>query len=809
MGYPPVGAGSGTGGGVSARYFVKKDGDPAIFANTAARDSYFTANPDDLKKVGSSPVGVGTANRITAAYVYDKGKKSWFPIATNFKGDPGPRGKPAPGVDLSALAEGEIPKWDSKLHKLVPSGVESPSDGELLIAPSSVLFGNSSMSSSIENIIFKNLHTGKIYAPAWQEVGAGKSSAFVREYDENVRQVVRVPAGNVDVMNPVNRNIRIDADEIFIGGKFTLSLPATNLMLEIYESTHNKLVWRQRLGDRPAGEVSVTFGIPFDVRTGYEYDIKLLSEDGSDVTAKSNSSTGFSWEIDRATWEDVELATQKWVQESSPASGNAITGVALSGQIMTFTHADGAKHSIELPVGAASAKVASDLLAAEQKLAAQGVDIADLKTKYGAITHNINVLTSVFTYSGSTAPTYPAEAKGHYFVTMTGNGPTTIQVPLPENSIDGTMYTGYNENSNSEIVLEAASGETVGGNIAHSFPSNNSIILVKQGKDWKIVSQRSLSNAQLAPLTAAMVSKAIDHGAATDGGSIKSLADGWWLIPATLTSIRGRPRGSQGDLIYFRKYVGGSYAVGMIFGKDRDGASSMWVQYKDGSKWTSWLPITGSADLTSIQSDMASLKLGEAAAVSRIERLETQIGKIYAPSKILFDSAVNALIDAKLAAYIPTRDPQVAKNLQELETLKRDMLTVNQIEAALKAKGWGPLSGGVTPSGGGDKPAVIYPTIVTMFTNSIPTSISEDDSATSSTGTATLTRTDTTSSRLWVLVENDNDEADKVKSFSINKGMEAVWQSRDIVIGGKKYRAFYSAGAYTETTVSVQVNLKE
>lgn len=643
MGYPQIG--SGKGSGVAATLFQKKDGTDAIFASTGARDAYFRTNPDELKKIGNSPVGIGSANAITAAYVYDKGKAKWRATLSNLRGKPGAKGKPGSGIDPSLFSEGSIPKWDSAKQELVDSGLISPEDGELMVAPSSILFGNHSMSSSVENVVFRNKHTGRIYAPVWQEVASGQKTAYLRAYDANIEKVVRVPAGDIDVTNPVNLGVTIDKDEIFLGGEFILSQPATKLMLEVFDTIDGELVWKQRLGDHSAGSLTVTFKVPFDVRKGFSYDIKLLSEDGSDVIAKSNANTGFSWTINRATWKDSAIATQDWVNGLSLAESFDIEDGKLK---ITFT--DGAVQALELPAG-------------------------------------------------------------------TGGGGSVV----------------------------------------------------------------------IPPLTADMVSKAIDHGEATNGASIKGLADGWWVIPASATQITGRPSGSQGDLTYFKQSVGKSYTVAMAFGTDKNGASAMWIKYKNVGDWTSWLPITSSEDLTVIQSDLAALKIGDAAAISRIERLETQIGKIYAPSKALFDSEANTLIDAKLAAYVPTKDPQIAQLQQELDELKRRLP--------------------VTPGGGGVLP-VAKPEITVMFTNRIPSSITDDSPVSSTTGEVRMTRADSTPLRLWVLVGNENDEADRVKGISVNKGMEAVWQSRDIVIGGNKYRAFYSAGAYTETEVLVQVNFE-
>ncbi|CAM0047059.1 hypothetical protein VPHK404_0064 [Vibrio phage K404] len=642
MGYPPVG--TGRGGGVAATIFQKKDGTDAIFASTGARDAYFRTNPDELKKVGNAPVGIGSANAITAAYVYDKGKNKWRAALSNLRGKPGAKGKPGSGIEPSLFSEGSIPKWDSAKQELVDSGLISPESGELMVAPSSILFGNHSMSSSVENVVFRNKHTHRVYAPVWQEVAPGQVTAYLRAYSANIEKVVRVPAGDIDVTNPVNAGVTIDKDEIFLGGEFILSQPATKLMLEVFDTIDGELVWRQRLGDHSAGSLTVTFKVPFDVRKGFSYDIKLLSEDGSDVVAKSNANTGFSWTISRATWKDSAIATQDWVNDLSLAKAFAIEDGRLK-----ITFVDGAIQELDLPAG-------------------------------------------------------------------TGGG--SVVIP---------------------------------------------------------------------PLTADMVSKAIDHGVVTNGSSIKGLADGWWVIPASATQITGRPSGSQGDLTYFKQSVGKSYTVAMAFGTDKNGASAMWVKYKNVGDWTSWLPITGSEDLTVIQSDLAALKIGNAAAISRIERLETQIGKIYAPSKVLFDSEANTLIDAKLSTYVPPKDSQIAQLQQELDELKRRLP--------------------VTPGGGSVLPAT-KPEITVMFTNRIPSSITDNSPVSSTTGEVRMTRADSTPLRLWVLVENDNDEADRVKGISVNKGMEAVWQSRDIVIGGKKYRAFYSAGAYTETEVSVQVNFE-
>lgn len=344
MGFGPA-YGTGTGGG-AVDIFVKKDGNPAIFANTGARDTYFTTNPDELAKVKTSgdAIGIGTANQITAAYIYKQ--NAWQPIATNFKGDKGATGNagadgaPGKGIDPSKLTDKSIPIWDNTLQTFVDSGVSSPDDGSIKMSPNSLEFGLHTMSSAIEDVTFTNSKTGKNYSPVWQELKPGSTEAWMRIVEAQ-ETVIRVPTANDDVTNPMN-TVTIDADEVFLGGTFTLTNAATNVIMEFHDYDTKQLVWHYDLGDLAAGQHDITFSVPFKVFAGYQYDVSLKSHDG-DVVAKG-SGTNFSWTIQRAKFTDHQVASQDWVNNI-----DTVDDVTSSGNLITVTKRDGTTSTITLP----------------------------------------------------------------------------------------------------------------------------------------------------------------------------------------------------------------------------------------------------------------------------------------------------------------------------------------------------------------------------------------------------------------------------------------------------------------------------
>lgn len=734
--------------------------------------------------------------------------------------------KAAGGMDTSELKPNDIPKWDPIKQKLVASGVKSDQAGELMIAPSSILFGNHSMSAAIENVAFRNDHSHRVYAPLWQEMAPGQDVGYIRAYDATIEKVVRVPDGSINVTNPVNEAVTIDKDEIFLGGTFTLDQDATNLMLQIFDHGTDDLIWQQRLGDQVAGKKSITFKIPFDVRAGYQYDIKLISEDGSDVVAKSNAATGFSWTINRAGWEDLPIASQKWVSTklaALPQGGGdisqAITHVSLVGSQLTFTHGDGAKHVVTLPAagGGATAQdikgLRDSITVFERDLTQKGADILALQNKYGQIEHQITSLSGTYSYDGTSLPAYPDDPKHSYFIHLHGTAARIIDLNLPNPTngqpLDGSMYVLGNANEQANVRLSPVSGQTIEGQQSINIPPTHYVVLVKSGTNWVKIIDSSLT-AQQVPMaiTPDQITKALDRGTFTGTGSIKTLQPGWWVIPESNKGVSGRPKGSTGDLVVYKARVGAppgsgrpQYGVNLAFGQDSDGNNQAWAEYRIPSGWTPWFPMYQAdgtpPELGQIQQDITTLKSGQATNLQSITQLQTDLGNVFAPSKSAFDTEANRLISA-------VTSPMQA-SIQSLGDKQAKM--TDTIETALKAKGWGPLpkapgQGG----GGGDHHVYVLPKIVAMFHSGIPTSLSDNSAVTSTNGKATLHRIPTTPMRIWVLVENDNDEASKVKTISVNGGMPAAWQPRDLVFDGHKYRGFYSAGAYTETDVEIQVN---
>ncbi len=331
----------GNGGGLSAIPNRFK------FDDTAAREAYFNGHKKDLVKL-QTLILVGDKAMIwtgsTNPSVYTPSR--WSGFSTTLKGDKGDTGASGAGVDLTGLNKNEIPVYDPVTNKLVNSGVQA-SLGELTVAPGTIKFGNHRMSSSNENVVFSNSDTGKNYTPVWQVQEVGSKDAYMRIIADTVEEVVRVPLGNVDVTNPINLAVTIDRDETFFGGKFTLSQPATDVIMEAYDQK-GLAIWEEQLGDLSAGEHEVTFDIPLDVRKGFQYDLHLSARGGNKtVVAKSNASTGFSWTAKRATWTDARV-----VKESD--LDKLVSDVEVQSGRLVVTDKDGTVKQMALPTGSGS-----------------------------------------------------------------------------------------------------------------------------------------------------------------------------------------------------------------------------------------------------------------------------------------------------------------------------------------------------------------------------------------------------------------------------------------------------------------------
>lgn len=685
-------------------------------------------------------------------------------------------GKKAGGIDLSKFKENEIAVVDSATGELKPSGVFAH-DGEVETEPDSVFIGSHEISSSAEGVSFTNLATDSVYAPLWQEVKPGAETGYIRAHGK-LESIQRFSAETDQVTNPVFV-VATTKNETVFSVDVVLASPVTKLVLEVYLA--GKKLYRSRWDSKPSGAVNLKLNTPSDFKINTNYELRFTSEDG-DVVFMGDSSGNPKYKVNFVEWRDLIVATQDWVN-SLPSSNlsNPVTHVSLIGSDkLQITHADGTKNVLALPSQGGGAvdltPLKDDITMLEQSLTTQGQDIASLKQKYGNLEHSLGDLRSTYVYTGSSLPDYPDDPQGRYFITLKGQAARDIDVDMPDhNSVDikdGTMYFLENDNSQATVNLSTPTGQTIGGSKTLSIPSNHHVLLFKKGTDWVIAMNKSNTTSAV-QVSASEIAKATNMGEFTGSGSLKSLSYGWWVVKITNTNVTGRPSGSQGDLIVFKQGVSGSsskpgYGVLLAFGKDSNNKDSIWAEYRDGAQWTPWFKVNDGVgtpvDLSLINRAVGVLQSRTATMANDVSTLKTDVGNIYAPSKTVFDTAVNALIDAKLSAFVP--------------------------------------KGG----GGGDHHVVQLPRIYAMFSNQVPTTLSVDGTVTSTNGEATLNRIPSIRSRVFVLVENDNDEASKVKGISVDGGMSAAWQPRDITIGGKKYRAFYSAGAYTEKTLKVTVN---
>ncbi|CAL9960212.1 hypothetical protein VPHK250G1_0050 [Vibrio phage K250 g1] len=488
------------------------------------------------------------------------------------------------------------------------------------------------------------------------------------------------------------------------------------------------------------------------------------------------------------------------VPARAAANSKAITNVALSNGVLTFTHADGAKHAVQLPVGTNVQGLKSEVDGNLVALRSQTKDIQSLKDQYGQLNTKVSDLTGAYTYDGDSVPAWPAQPKHAYFVHIHDSAARQINLPMPNPSgtiADGTTMVISNGHNTANINLSAITGQTIEGGRTITIPPSNHVMLVKNGSDWvKVMDVAHDSQSVPYVLTADKIAKALDHGQYNGAGSLKSLADGWWIIPVSNKTATGRPKGTTSDLIYFQQTTtpdaGKRFGIGMAFGQDSKLKDSVWVQYKNAGTWTDWIKEGGTADLTAVTASIAELKRGNQATLDELGQLKTAAGNLFAPTQDLFDKEANKLIDAKLAAYSPPVNPQVDQNKQDISTLKSSAVTEPGIEAALKAKGWGPLTKG---GGGhsGTQPSVVLPSVWMMFDASLPTDISSATLTTN--GEATLRKLGTGNERLWVLVEKS--AAAKVSGIKVGTSFASKWDTRDLTINGQQYTGFYSAGGFT------------
>lgn len=467
---------------------------------------------------------------------------------------------------------------------------------------------------------------------------------------------------------------------------------------------------------------------------------------------------------------------------------NSVERVALTDDNqLEMTNADGSKHLVQLPVTPNVQPLSDKITALEAKLQSEGMDVTRIKAEVGHVTHEVDVIESVFTYSGDTIPTIPDQPYEQYYITINSKTDGELQMTLPaptgEAIPNGAVFHLVNASSKADIEILAPQGQTVGGATSATVETNMYVLLIKNGADWHVAVE-SITSAHEFPVTAHMITSALDRGDAPNTGSLKNLLPGWWNVPVDSTGISGRPPDSQGNLIVFRqdltKGTTPTHSVMMAFGADSAKDPAVWVQYRNGGggTWTKWQKLDdqlNGVDITAITADIAALKAGDADLVDKLGKLTTVVGGIYAPNKAVFDKAVDDLITSALVDF----------------------------KAELVKEGWGPISG--IPSQNDHPLPSDIPRIYATYGSAFPTSITGPTVTASTSASVAPTRSTSGSARIFVFFKNDAGQGNKVTGISVDGSLAARWQHRDYAIGGEAYRVFYSPGSFSEQTNTVQV----
>lgn len=462
------------------------------------------------------------------------------------------------------------------------------------------------------------------------------------------------------------------------------------------------------------------------------------------------------------------------------STANPVVKISLldSGDL-SIVHADGSANKIVLPTNGKGNPIDLQSLKAEvykleAELQSQGTDISTLKGKIGNLEHSLDDLEGTYTYAGRMLPTYPDKAMGRYFITLKGQAAREAIIDIPSPSMgslsDGTILYVSNENAKTVVKVTPEIGETINGaSEVYTVPPLTHILLIKDGKDWKVGLTSSISTSSM-PLTSDMLTRALDKGTYTGSGSIKSLDDGWWVIPATNVDVTGRPKGTSGDLNLIKQTITGSITDprhGMIIatGLDSEGDPTMWVSYRDGLSWTPWLITTDN----NVIKDITTLKTGEQALVAELASLKTEVGNIYAPSKAAFDTEATHVVTAQLAAF----------------------------KAELLKEGWGVLPK-VNPTPGGTTTIPVYGQ---FGDEDYPQTI--DLNARSDSGKITLSKSSDDPKYAYIVIPIA--EANRVKGIGRVHSLHSLWSSKDLTILGRSFRVFRSPHKLYEKSVTYQV----
>lgn len=300
-------------------------------------------------------------------------------------------------------------------------------------------------------------------------------------------------------------------------------------------------------------------------------------------------------------------------------------------------------------------------------------------------------------------------------------------------------------------------------------------------------------------ITAKAVGDALNNGVAPSNTAIAGLGAGWWYVPASDATITGKPPNYSGDLIVFKQLVsnpaGRNRGVMFVYGQHADHSEAMWIRYKINNKWDKWIHFDADTATAILPSNVAT----------RIAELEAWRAKQIASETALKKNVATLSTRLQAAAAEADSNKKVLTAIQQ-QLQATPLLSIDTIKTELAKAGWGPrapLSPGQPGQAGAD---TALPRVYANFGENIPTTLSQKGMQTSTTGVVQLQRSNSDRHRIFVLVVNDANQADRVTGISIDGGMSGVWPDRDAVIGGQKFKMYYSTGAYTDTSASIRVH---
>lgn len=687
------------------------------------------------------------------------------------------------------LKTGQLPMMGSA-GDLVYSGVTVTPDGLVRVPANTIAFGDPmTLGTATGFALLHNVVTEKSYmildASLSEADGSGRPTQFFTEPPAEV--VLSADGTSILTSNPLTFSyttqftattfsLIFNADSAMKNVKIRIVDSATGVPFKYFPS---RVAWDDPTVsgfDFPAGKSTINMfsdkpSDPANGKFNIGYGPITLAKDwvvGVEIKADNINIKGSAAGMPMMSALMGKASFRGMAYQDEIGSGGASTGVVSVGidanGRLSVTHSDGTVNLINLPASPNTA-LATRLAAAESSLQQQGVDVAKIKADYGRVDAKLTELEGVYVYSGDTPAPFTDQPKAAYFVNLhsTAARDVTMVTPNPAGgNINGAMLHVTNSNAASTITFNAPAGFTINGAASYSVPANSFAVFVLDGADWKLVEVTG-TGTQRVPLTSDEVMVAVDNGTPLGPISIKSLANGWWYIPAGLVTVTGRPPNATGDMSVFRQSVtdgsASSFVVVMAFGFDAIGRPSMWAQYRSGTVWTAWLKVNESASLTSILSDITSLKAGDKALSDRLSTLSTAVGGLYSPSKIAFDAAVNALIDAKIktSQTEPSRLP------------------------------------------------TSVPKIYAYYGQAVAGSLGAAGIFSSTSGVVQLTRAITDGQRIFIAVQNDAGQAADVSGVSVDNAIAAKWASRDQTYNNVQYRTFYSSTAYYQVTNKIEV----